>query len=594
MKKFLENISLENYSSELIGKEIFLIKLIILNQSLILLFSPIYILKFNKFTEYYHPNSLICSLKDTIQGKILFRINLETKKRITSNFLLKYNFKEFNLEIITGTNFLFTLKEPRIDKISFRPYTFLITSTLTFSGFRKLKGLESDLECSLGFSKINFYLTRIYPTFIKKEINVLNGIKFLDHLNIHSLILSSVSNDSGLNVWSWAFEKNPTFFLQICKLKIFQIENFKFFFNPLNCCINIVIKTFSSLSTFRILFDKNKVFLKFENLGKIEDSLIFSLVSIFWKYDVNPKLIGCFSYGRILLWNELLIPIIQISNNCFSIIDLISKKKSFKYIFILKKNKSLKQEIGGKNFLKSFSQIFLSELNPVKYSKTESFKKNWFLWNMHIEYYTIKPFLMKIFPRRFHLFHKIIFLMFYRKILLSSENNSHINSDKKEILNIKKIENILYRPTILKFCGWKKIMAEKIKFIFLVFGKKRYFTKQEIYFEQFIREIERKNIYFKKCKVCLRSWKFVPNKSDSNYCPFNHIFKNKNIENKKKNSDFNSLSSFNLTPSEKNASFVFEPFFDISKLAKIKGKNFIQKEIDFNSFFSLFNSKTSG
>ena len=585
MKFVVKNIFLKNSTIEFLTNDTSSICLFILRKFFILLVSPLYILKINRITD-FRLSGLHKNLRSNqIRKKILLRITLENKKKITSKFSFKFYFQKFKVEIITGKNFLLTLKEPRVGDFLTGPYNFLITSATGFSGFESLKGSEYDIVCGIGFGKLNFYLTRLFPTYIRKEIIVLKGIKFVNYLSIHPLLLSLISIDTGFKLWFFMEHKNFFSFMQIFNLNVFKKEKIKFFFNNLECSFYFGITNLSILSTFRVLFTERRYFLRFESLGKIEDSLIFSLTDICWKQGVFPKLLGGFRDGKILIWNEILLPIIQFSNHCFSIANLTFEEKSYNYIFILKKNKIVKKDTGKKIFLKTFPQSILCELNSSKYKKTISYKKDWFLLNwkfVQLQYFSSMSHFSCSNPSSTN----NLFFILNRDILSWVEKIHNEIPIQNSVPEKKKAVNFTTNIKIFKFCNLEKKIAKKAYYVLFMIGKKRYLTKQEIYSEQSL--IFNGNLPLKNCQICSRSWRNLIEKIEQDYCPFNHTFKELKPEKKGRNLTFCDPPSSYINPPEQNTSFIFEPFFDIHRKNHYNENNFLQKQSDIGSLFSFF------
>ena len=130
---------------------------------------PLHVIKLKKIRDFKKKsNKNIISNGETTK-KIMFRFDSRIKKNTIFSLEFKYNYEQLKLEIQIGKKFLFILNEPRIKEIFIGPFNFLITLSFNIIGQGKLISLNNEIESNIAFDRCNFYVTRIYPYYIKKK-----------------------------------------------------------------------------------------------------------------------------------------------------------------------------------------------------------------------------------------------------------------------------------------------------------------------------------------------------------------------------------------------------------------------------------------
>jgi len=573
MKKNLRDITIKNFAIELIGREPYQSFLNVFNRFYIFSNIPCYVLKIARSNIIRCKRKSKFSTGEEISRKFFFPLNFEVSKNVILVFTYKFDFKEFKLELRTGRNFLYMLKEPRILDF-FGPSNFLITSILKISGFGKLTGLDGQVEIGSGFNRIYFFLFKIYPHYIKKEIVALEGVKFISYTIIYPLFTALLSSISGFYILLNDVQNKKGFkFSQICNLKGYKLVKFRIFFMSSKCSLYLTIINFSILSTFKISFKTSKSPLNFESLGKIEDSLILSLTDTSWGLGGYCYLIGSFSDGKIIIWNEILVPLVQFINCSFVIINLRNEKKPFDFFIVLKKNLNITKEFGRKKNLKLLPQTILCNITISKFKIKKNLNKEWFLLKIlnltHL--YNFKGNLL-YYSKTFSV-HITFFLKFNRCTLFLIQNFKNKVPIQSKFLNLRR--SIVDKNTMgrLQYRKEKNISC-KLLFNLSIMGNKRKFTRKEILSDQFLIRLNFKYFFYKKCPTCSRNWKIKIKKSKESTCPFYHGIEKPKIDQKwfKK-----TRITEKFTPNfhRKETFSTYKPIF----------KSFLKKNLHKNDFF---------
>lgn len=521
MKKTIKNILIENQFTEFIGKKHIKNSFKIFKENFIITFLPFYIIKIKNFIKERNENKIIFKNKIEKSKKIIFQLNFELPQKKFLYFNYNYYFGQFRIEIKAGEKFFLSLKKRDIFDLFLGPCVFSITNCYELFGTKRVSNIPQNIGESPGFGRCYFYLKRIYPYHFIKEMEFFSGLKFIQGIFFHPIAIF-IFCTYGYTIWMYRNQKNIYKLSQISNLKIFSVKKFKTFFYSLECSLYFSVINNSFLLTYRVSFDKNKNFFKIESLGKWEDSLISSLLDIYWHKDIHIYLIGGFIDGKILIWNEFLIPVIQFFNPSFSIFNFGIGEKFPCFFFLLKKNTLNIRNYGKKIFLKFLPQTMLSELNVSKLKKTENLNKEWFLMkNDDLD------FLKKIFKNFYHFsinktndkryllkFNRLyLYLIDYLSIRFLTFQNS---------LNLGSYINLFNKKNLIKNLGKEKVLS-KIRFILYIIGTRRFLTRQELEKEQIITGIYLKKFGFARCFVCLRIWKVISKRIKKLVCPFCHF-----------------------------------------------------------------------
>ena len=291
--KIIQNILIENQFTEFIGKEYITNSLKIFKNTIIASFLPFNIIKIKDLSEQGNKKRPILNDNDRKSTKIIFRLNFELKKKFVLNFNYNNYFGHFTIEIETGKKFFFCLTKSTNKSLFLETDVFSITCCYETLGLRNFSNTNQYVRENSGFSRCYFYLRKIYPYHMVKEVEIFSGLKFIREVFFHPISVF-VSNSSGCIIWlPISFNEKRFELLQICNFRISGFKKFKFSFSPLNCSFYLSLISNSSLSIYRSFFNNEKKFLRIENLSKWEDSLVNSLSEIFWHLNIHIYIIIC-------------------------------------------------------------------------------------------------------------------------------------------------------------------------------------------------------------------------------------------------------------------------------------------------------------
>jgi hypothetical protein len=521
MKKIIKNILIENQFTEFVGKKHIGNSLKIFKENFIITFLPFFIIKVKNLNKQQNNNKVILNNKIKKSKKIIFHLNFELPKKKFLSFNYYYYYKQLRIEIKAGGKFFFSLTKRDINNFSFAPCVYSITNCCELFGMKRVGNILHNIGESLGFSRCYFFLKRIYPYQFIKEMEFFPGLKFIQGIFFHPIVIS-IFCTYGYTIWLYNGQKKINILSQISNLKIFSFRKFKLLFVSLECSLYLSVINNSFLLTYRVWFDKNKNFLKIESLGKWEDFLISSLLDIYWHKDIHIYLIGGFIDGEIFIWNEFLNPIIQFFNPSFSIFNFGIGERS-PFFFLLKKNPLNIRNFGKKKFLKFLPQTMLSELNVSKLKKTENLNKEWFLMK-NIDLDLLKKIFKNFYQFSIHNTNDIRYLLKFNRLYLYLIDCLSIKFlTFQNSLKLGSFINLFNKKNLIKNFGKEKILS-KFRFILYIIGTRRFLTRQEIEKEQVITGIYLKKFGFARCFECSRIWKVISKRIKKSFCPFCHFF----------------------------------------------------------------------
>ena len=520
--KIIQNILIENQFTEFIGKEYITNSLKIFKNTIIASFLPFNIIKIKDLSEQGNKKRPILNDNDRKSTKIIFRLNFELKKKFVLNFNYNNYFGHFTIEIETGKKFFFCLTKSTNKSLFLETDVFSITCCYETLGLRNFSNTNQYVRENSGFSRCYFYLRKIYPYHMVKEVEIFSGLKFIREVFFHPISVF-VSNSSGCIIWlPISFNEKRFELLQICNFRISGFKKFKFSFSPLNCSFYLSLISNSSLSIYRSFFNNEKKFLRIENLSKWEDSLVNSLSEIFWHLNIHIYLIGGFVDGKIFIWNEFLIPIIQFINPSFSIFNFGLEETFFGFIFLLKKNTLNIRNYGKKKLLKFLPQTIIAQVNLSKCKKTGNLNKEWSLMkNMNWDNFK------KNFPNfsKFSNYKTMDYKIFLKvnRIYIDSIDYLILKLPTfKNLFNLGFLTDTFFKKNLIKVFRNQKILFS-FKFIVNIIGIRRYLTRQEIEKEQCITRSNSKKFAYIRCDICVRIWKVMFNSIKNHFCPFCHF-----------------------------------------------------------------------
>lgn len=467
-----------------------------------------------------HSGMIVLEEKNTVFIS-KFRKNVGNFFNSISTVFGRKNF--FNMK--TGTNFFFTLIFPSEKIFSLNSFNISIIFGSEFFGLGEVFLFRNRIEVSNGFGGVFFYIFRFFPYNFRKKINFFIKYRFFCLSFFHPTLIL-ISNKSGfLKIFMLSKKKKDLFFLNKIGTKknlLPRIMSIDFTTIRGKLFLSIIIE--NKILNFTILFGKNKNLIKIQLIAKLKYHGSSSMNFLIWGQGFNRLLFTGDTDGKIFVWNNLLFPIVYISNPGLSVSDLGSFSFSHSFFTIFKKNQLKIRRHKGKEMFKFLPHVILKNFRLKKFpSKTLNFLTIKFC-------FTIKKRTQKIFDyfKRFYLeLEEDIYLaenlLFWNRIILNM----------CEQMCLKKIRVTFFRYIFLKFKKinlkifdkTQKFYFNKIKQLFYLknIGKYRKLSKVEIQLDQSCKKFSQKNANYKKCRNCKRIFLIkICNMRNFFRCPYFH------------------------------------------------------------------------
>lgn len=381
-----------------------------------------------------------------------------------------------------------------------------------------------------GKEKKGFYLGRIffYPYFFVKFFKIMKyfekilKIDFLPHLSL-------VYNDLG-NYYFFFIKKMKKIysFIQVGKKK--NEKPILVSFTQINRKLEIFIALlfFNRLETFVLKFEKKKI--KCLNLCASTETLtLANFYSITWGGIFSKFLITGCSDGKIFLWNEVLIPMLEIRYFCASIKDLKIFPKSGLFLVVIKREGLNFQE--KRKILKKLPQ---TTLNIYYFQKIQTINFNFFSNFVNIlNSHNLQWFFLNYFKKKILKNHCIkgggILFSIGKLVLMYVEKKNEIYN----FLNFfffKKIFNFYQSKRNYLYDDKGFFKKNLFFFRFDIVCRLRKFSIREIKYEQKLLLECKKSFFYYKCIICERVSKKVIELGRRKFCPFFHSQNEKHIK----------------------------------------------------------------
>ena len=473
--------------------------------------------------------SLNKNLYYVLKDAIVFKPNINHLKNLVSSVsLIKYN-KTKNFSIRINNNFVYIISVFKEEFIILIPHYYSILSGIETFGQGKILVLLNNLIYSRGYNSIIVSIFITFPCFFLKIIQIFRGINFIIDLKANFILL----------VVKTKIKKLRFFIISCLKfyktVVISQIGNFKANQNNLNLLDISVLKNEiliansenNTIRTWKIKFDLNLKIKIFEPCAFLSSHNNSVLTFLFWGGTFYNYLLTGELNHRIMVWNELLIPLLKINNlGCF-LLDCKFLKNISGFIVLFKKNYSKIQYKKNSRYNKSLHQTSIKLYSNWNISKlTFQFILDRFYYlgiikkvskNLHTEH-ILKNFEKIYKDSSFNL----LLLNFILNIL------EKIKSKKIDLSSLYFIHNLLEK----KF--WNLFFFRK-NFIFLIIkqnllyeiwkiGQFRKISLREIEIEEIFCNKKKKTFFYLTCKICKRISKIKYNSKKINCCEFLHYF----------------------------------------------------------------------
>jgi hypothetical protein len=486
---------------------------------------------------YNKKNKLIKNSKKNfyyiIKDSIVFKANINSLKNlIMSVSFFKYkNIQNFCIK--TNNNFIYIISALNEQFSIISPNSYSILHGKKMFGGGKINILSNNLIYSRGYNSILLGIFSIFPYFFFKSIKIFKGINFITYVKINFILMILKTKPRNLKIFEINFSNLHKSFVisQICNITVKENSVNLLDILVLNNEILIANYENNSIKTWKIKFDLYKKIKKFQPCGFLNSFNNSILSFLYWGGTFRNYLFtGEINY-RIMIWNELLIPILKINNIGFFLLD-----------------SKFSVQISG--FILIFKKIY----KKIQNKKTTIYNKR--LFQTTIKFYSnwdpLKSTFRFIFDRIYYLgiIKKLNKRLNFKDIIYNFDNinKNSIFYQFMSILTINILENIkkkmidlsslyfLYRLLIEKF--WN-LFIFKLNLSFLIIkkellcqfwkiGKSRKISLNEIEVEQWLSKNKKKSFVFKTCTICKRISKLKFNfKKKINICEFSHSLGNK-------------------------------------------------------------------
>nr|UXY88060.1 hypothetical protein Cry52Nrm1_p036 [Cryptomonas curvata] len=476
--------------------------------------------------------SLEKNLYFIIKNEIVFKTNKNYLKKFISYIsLLKYNKVEnFFIRINNNSSFVISATREKFNAIG--QHNLSIIYGIDTFGQEKIMTLPNNLIYSIGYNSIIIGILIIFPYSFLKIIQILKGINFIKDLRINSILLIFRDRNGNLRLFRinyLEFQKN---------ISIVQLGNFPMSQNGSSLLDILVIKNQifiansenNSIRTWKITFDLSKKINEIESCGFV-NSLNNTIISfLFWGGTFYKFLFTGELDSRVIIWNELLIPILKINNIGALILDSKISIHVSGFILIFKKSYTKTQIQKKDNFNKHLPQT------------TIKIYSNWSRSKINLNFVLDRLYYLGIIKTSFRfLKHKYIlnnianFLKnsIFSVFLFNFVLNVLDKIKKKEI----KLVSLFILYFILKSNFWKifffgsnsvsSVIKKDILYQLWKIAKLRKISFSELEADQIFGIKKEKFLFFNTCQICKRISKFKFNKKNQlNNCQFSHSLNN--------------------------------------------------------------------
>ncbi|ABW98312.1 hypothetical protein HAN_3g511 (nucleomorph) [Hemiselmis andersenii] len=525
-------------------------------------------------------------------SKIKLNTILETKSKKNSSFihgLFLFGSKNFEfLFMQTKKKQLFIFSYFRDHSAFFSPKELFLVQGKKNTGISVIDYFKNFFFYSASVNCIQIGQIISFPYLFFRFFKIIKGLNFVIKIKFHSLgiVYSAISKGSFFVLVEKKKKLSHFSIFQIGKL----VNNYFFLLSLYTVFstaeIFIAALSFNKLETFKLSFDQKKKLVSIQLCGSNETITFGNLTSLVWGGIFSKVLFTGDSSGKISIWNELLIPLLEIKNFNHSIKDLKILSDFSSFIVIIKKEKFSYKEIKKKKIFKNIPKTTIKLYAFKKKKNFANTKVMVNLLNSRNGISWIKNFMKIENWKRKKLNELKILSKIGELILIFSYFNKKFSYYGRYFLlfyfqHIMKI----YFSKFLKFFNSSYFFRGKFFFFrFFILSKIRNLSLKEIKYEQQNIIGWKKNFFFFTCNTCKRISKcFFPNSWSEILCTFRHLQKNKYMGWEKEKKFYKKRKIYNLWDFEERK--IFFPYnFKFIPVLDLKNKS-IQKEF---SLFSKF------
>ena len=481
----------------------------------------LFLRKNNKFQKTNNSRMLVLWKKNNVFISEL-RKNIGNFLNSFSTFFGRKIF--FNMK--TGTDFFFTLIFPSEKIFSLNSFSMSIIFASEFFGLGKVFFFKNRVELSNGFGEVFFFISRFFPYKFKKKIKFCIKYRFFCISFFHPAIIL-ISNGYGvLKIFKLSKKEKKAIFVltKIGSKKKFCHKIISIDFATISGKLFLGIIIGNKLLIFTIIFGRNKSLVKIQLISTIKHHGSSGLNFLVWGKGFTPLLITGNTDGKIFIWNNLLFPIVYISNPGSSVSDLGSFSFSHSFFTIFKRNQlKIRKNKGGEIF-KILPQIILKNFRLKNFPlKTLNFLTIKFCFK--IKNYTLNIF--KYFKRFYLELEEDVYLfenfLFWNRIILNM--CEQISLKKTKVPFCWYIFLKFKNKNLKLFDKTQKLYFNKVKQLFYIknIGKYRKLSKIEVQLDQKCKKFSQENTKYKICRNCKRVFLIkICNMRNFYKCPYFH------------------------------------------------------------------------
>nr|UXY87077.1 hypothetical protein 1634Bnrm1_p037 [Cryptomonas sp.] len=468
-----------------------------------------------------------------LKNDVVFRTKKEyLRSFITFSTLLMYN-KINNLCIRTIENNSFIISITRDKSLVLGPHVMSVIYGSDKFGQGEILTIQNNIIYSHGYNSISLGIIMVFPYTFVKKIEILKGINFIINIKINPVLLVYTTKFGKMQFFQISC-KDLGQFLTIFPIGSFKVTETSYFLWDILVSKNVIFianSEYNYIRTWKITLDINMEIKNFQTCGFVHAFNDTILSFLYWGGMFYNFLFTGGMDGKLIIWNELLIPILKINISGSSILDSKLSPDFSGFVLV---------------FRKDCTQIHSEKKDRcIRYLPQTTLKiyTNWKKNGQNLHFIINKLYFLskKLEPNSF--FDWKIFLRYSEKF---KKNTTCIVFIVHFILSIcdkiksKEVElqALVFCYKFLKHKCWANIFFDKKSFflskrkelLFQLFkiGKIRNLSLIEIEIGELISLKRKFSVFYRKCDECNRISKFqLMHQSGKIFCLFSHDVKKK-------------------------------------------------------------------